>query len=471
MILKQIELLNFKNFEGSHTFHFDKVNLISGENGSGKTTLIRDSFTFCVYGYSTVNLEDLATRGKSKSFSVTCHIDNLIITRDFPTKIKIIENGIELEFANNKIAQEWLNSKFKDIDYFRKFRMIDLQQGINILEEGKTSLRKILFSFNEDLFNQIRKNLQVKKRDREIYNRDNLYNEHSHYPSEKRLHALKIGYLNISEELESLEKELGYLERKYYKSNNKKGNLEGSKNIFKTQKNDLIESSSCPTCKRAITEDIKLNLLKEVNSKILNLNEELNSIISDLSDEKEIIEDFKRTRNEFITRKERINKLHSRLLDRLKAKDYKWTDKDVEIIKKAIKELDGFSSYYITEWIQILEPIINDIISKINFKIKFDLDKKGNIDIKLFKDGNEYRYKDLSSGQRLVVSIAFQMALLMERGESGLIIADEGFSNLDNNHLNMIFELFKNLPFQLNCVLHRIEKVPEGVYRINLKKI
>jgi len=41
--------------------------------------------------------------------------------------------------------------------------------------------------------------------------------------------------------------------------------------------------------------------------------------------------------------------------------------------KKAIKELDGFSSYYITEWIQVLEPIINDIINK-------RLDSVGDID-------------------------------------------------------------------------------------------
>jgi len=161
-------------------------------------------------------------------------------------------------------------------------------------------------------------------------------------------------------------------------------------------------------------------------------------------------------RQKSLSRKEKINKLKYKLENIIKRKDYKWTTNDVEIIKQAIKELDNFSSYYITEWIKILEPIINDILTKINFQVSFEINEKGNIDVNLLRNGEVYNYKDLSAGQRLVVSISFQLALLLENTQEGFIIADEGFSNLDIENLKLILELFKNLPFQLLCVIHRL---------------
>ena len=96
------------------------------------------------------------------------------------------------------------------------------------------------------------------------------------------------------------------------------------------------------------------------------------------------------------------------------------------------------------------------------------MDEQGNTDIIFFKDNEKYSYRDLSSGQRLIVSIGFQLSLLMEKGESGIIIADEGFSNLDVNNLVLMLDLFKNIPFQLLSVIHRLDDVPDNVYTINL---
>jgi ABC-type molybdenum transport system ATPase subunit/photorepair protein PhrA len=56
----------------------------------------------------------------------------------------------------------------------------------------------------------------------------------------------------------------------------------------------------------------------------------------------------------------------------------------------------------------------------------------------------------------------------MERGESGLVIADEGFSSLDADNLKMVLDVFKNLPFQLLCVVHRLNDIPDNVNIINL---
>ena len=468
MIIKKIVLENFKNFEGRHSFNFDNINLIKGKNGSGKSTLIRIAPAFCIYGYSDVPLEKLPTRGKSKSCRVEVHFDDCIIAREYPTKIYIQEvNYPPMIFANNRVAQEWLNNKFQNVDYFRKFRMIDLQQGINILEEGKTSLRKTLCSFNEDMFNKIRKNLQIKKKEREIYNRDNLNIDTIHFPSEKRLHAIQIGLLNLSEEVYSIEKELSEEQRNLTNLISNRMRLQSQKEGFTNQKIQLLKNSACPTCNRRTNKDIKLKILNDFNKNISEINDKIISFIDKIDNQKEEVYYFKSYKEKILKRKDRISEIRYKLETIVKQKDYKWVTKDVEVIKQAIKELDNFSSYYITEWIKILEPIMNDILSKIGFQITFDIDNKGDIDINLIKDGKEYNYKDLSSGQKLITSIAFQLSLLLESNKEGFIIADEGFSNLDTENLKLILELFKNLPFQLLCVIHRLEDIPDGVYVIN----
>ena len=439
MILKSITLNNFKNFKGQHTFNFDKITLVQGVNGSGKSTLIKDSILFALYGYSGVALDSLPTRGESNSCSVKVEFDEHSIEREYPTNIKI---NTEIPFANNKEAQKYLDNKYKNVEYFRKFRMIDLQEGINILEEGKISLKKTLFKFSEDLFNTIRNNLQTKKRHREIYNKSNIQ-ICSHFPSNKRLHNLNIGILDITERIYNLEREIRTLEKDYLDLIEKQGKLTSNKENFKNQKDKIIQYNSCPVCKKGLTDQDKIDLLRNISINIIELNNRINTLLSQSTDQKEIIDHIKEIKQKLQDKKEKASVLRIKLEDRIKMKDYKYTQEDVVIIQKAINELDNFASFYLTEWIKNLTPIINNIINKINFSINFVLDEKGNFDIKLIRDDNEYSYKDLSSGQKLMISIAFQMALLLEREETGLIIADEGFSNLDENNLQIIIDLFK----------------------------
>ena len=74
----------------------------------------------------------------------------------------------------------------------------------------------------------------------------------------------------------------------------------------------------------------------------------------------------------------------------MKQKDYKYTDRDVLIAKKAIEELDRLSTYYLTESIKVLEPIINNILTKINFEVKFEITETGKFAIRLQKEDIVY---------------------------------------------------------------------------------
>jgi len=160
----------------------------------------------------------------------------------------------------------------------------------------------------------------------------------------------------------------------------------------------------------------------------------------------------------------KIRGLKDRLETAIKQKNFKYTKKDVLVMDKCIKELDNFYGYFITEWIKTLEPIINSILDKIGFKITF----KNDFDLVLSKDGEEYSYKDLSTGQRLILSIALKLSILLERNERGLLIADEGLSSLDETNLDYIIKLFNDLPFQLIAIIHRFETEQENINIISL---
>jgi DNA repair exonuclease SbcCD ATPase subunit len=463
MNLKKITLNDFKSFKGTLSFTLDKINLIQGNNGTGKSTLIKDSILFALYGYSEQTLERLPTKGKT-SCSSSLLFDFIEVQRTYPTSIKIFKE-FEVDLVNNNEKQKYLNDIFKTVDYFRRFRMIDSQSGINILEEGNIALKKILFSIDEHVLTRARTSIALKKAKAEIYNRDNIVT-YSHYPSQKRMDMLNIGITDTKERIDRLVKDIESIEKGLFELNQNKTKSETSLEYYRKQKDKIVVDSECPTCFKRLNADSKIEMLRSLYSNIETLNERINGVLSEINDQKDILSHLKHLRESLFMKEDVISRFIFQLSNRLKQKDFIYTTNDVELYKKAIKELDNFSSFYLVEKTKILEPIINDILDKIGFSIKFTYNE-GKFDLKLYSD-EEYTYKDLSTGQRLVLLIAFKMALLLERGESGLIIADEGMSALDNNNLKWVIELFKNLPFQLLCVVHGRDLSDSEINVINL---
>ena len=470
MIIKEIKLNNFKNYKGKHKFAFSTLNLITGKNGSGKSTLGKDAITFVLYGSTEQTIAQLPTRGE-KSASVYLKIeennDVYEITRSIPTKIEILKNGKEVDLANNVEKQQYLDDVFKNIDYFKKFRMIDNIEGINILEQGKVALRKTLFSFNQDLFNSIRQKLLDKKREREIYNKDKAV-IYKHYPSEKRLEVLIESIKNIQDTINDLNDISIEHNNEYSKLISKRSSILTNKNWWNTQKSKITNLDICPTCSQKVTQETKKKIIEEATLKLKELQKSFEPIEKTIQEQDESNRGMKLLIQKEYNRKGKVQNLVTKLESRLKQIDYKYTTKDVEIIKKAIDELDKFLSYYITEWVKILEPMINSIIDKIGFEVSFKLSEKGDLDIQILKDKQIFNYKDLSSGQRLILSLSFQLALLLNYNETGLIIADEGFSSLDEKNLKLVWDLIRGLPFQMICVLHRLTDNLDEVHTISL---
>jgi len=470
MLIKSIKLKNFKNFTKEITFSFDKITLIKGDNGTGKTTLVLDSLLFAIYGYYDQPLSELPTKPKT-----SCYVEVEIlhnnhcykVCRDYPTKLTVYEDDKKLEFVNSRDAQQFLTKQFKNVEYMKKFRMIDNGVGINILEEGKTSLKRTLLSVNQQFFNDIRKRLLDKKRDREIHNKDEAV-IYKHHPSERRLNALKSKIATVLSDINGYGRDIMDLNRDLDQLHRKQGQLESNKQKSQWEKNKILEDKKCYACGQDLIKGDKDKMLSEKNKEIVDYNNSLNNVNNEITDQLDVYNYLKGLEKERTIKKDRLIRLRMRLEARLEQKEFKYTNRDVLIIKKTIEELDNFYAYFITEWIKILEPIINSITEKIGFNVKFKLDEKGNFAILLQKDNQEYNYKNLSNGQKLILSIAFKIALLLERGEEGLIIADEGFSSLDADNLQSVIDLFVNLPFQLIAVIHRWDNDSSDLKVINL---
>ena len=224
---------------------------------------------------------------------------------------------------------------------------------------------------------------------------------------------------------------------------------------LESMRNEDIEiCRNIPILKESIIKE-RLQKVEQFKKEIENLQTENVDLIEDIKNTKEIIAQDKDIRDNLLPKKEKIQSLKVKLENRLKQRQFIYTERDVIIVKKAIEELDKLSSVYLVETVGSLEPIINSVLEKIGFQIKFDVDTKGKFNILLSKEDIQYKYSDLSCGQRLILQIALKLSLLLQQSKTGIILSDEGLSALENNNLEDIINLFKELNFQLVFVLQR----------------
>ena len=474
MLIKKIKLKNFKCFTQKE-IKLGKIVFFKGKNGAGKSTLALQSILFVLYGYSTTNsLNSLPTRNKAKSCSVTIEFDHLKhtykIVRLFPTKLSISQDGKELEFANNPEAQEYINNLIGNRVNFMKFRIIDAYtKEANFLEEGQTTLKRILFANSAIIFNNMRAKLTSIKHEREIYNKEGAV-IYTHYPSEKRLQLISSKYKEFNEIETKFIKELGMFQTDQNRIERQVGKFENEKEILTSERDKILKNVKCYACKQIVSKGLQKLLLNEIGKKQTEINNSLQTLTSKLEDVKDLVGSYRDKREKVSSRIQDMIDLKRKLEARLKQKQYIYTKRDVEIVKRAIKEVDRLSTYYLTESIKVLEPIINSVLAKIGFIVNFTIDEQSRFTITLQKDGITYDYKDLSGGQKFLLQIAFKLAILLKRNETGIIICDEGASSLDSENLAYLFTIFEQYPFQLFIIIHRFDNVPDTMQVINLDK-
>jgi len=475
MKINKITLKNFKNFENK-TQEFSKMNFIQGANGSGKTTLILDSILFGFWGYSYTNLSSLPTRDRSQSCKVAidfdCGKDNYVIIRNYPTRVSVFRNDKEVEFKTSLEANKYIENIVGTREHFQKFNLINAyDKDADILSAGQTTIKKTLFSLTEGLFNNAKDKLQAIKQERERLNKDGM-TCYSHYPSEKRLAILKKGIDNITKQYRDIVKEVNEFDRDYNWENREKGTAEGKRLSHLYQKKKILsQPKTCYACKQPISDSSHKCQLTEIDNNIVKLDKSIKEHDETLKMQKEIVSGYKAEKESLNARISALNSLKIKLEARMKQKNLIYTSQDVLIVKRALSELDGLSSYYLKESIKVLEPIINSVLEKIGFVVKFTIDDKGKFTILYNKDGITYGQKDLSTGQATIMQIAFKLSLLISMNKTGIVIADEGLGSLDSENLMHVVNIFECYPFQLFMVLHHFKDIPNTVKKIELDSI
>ena len=473
MFIKSIRLETFKNFE-QEIFDFSKMTLIKGSNGSGKTTLALESILFALYGFTTKELlSDLPMRSKSKSCTVEVKFEQnkaiYTVIRSFPIKLIIKKDDKIIKFNTNSEASKFLIDLVGEREAFLRFRVIDSAKESNLLEQGNVALKRIIFAGSDEIFNNMRVKLLEIKRTRELLNKDRIQAS-THFPSEKRLQLISSKIEEIAEQEADLVKTIREFENDFRKTEREMGQLEQRKKTIKYNQDKVTKDKTCFVCKQVIPQTTQKRLSIDIDKEVKDINNSLATKTSEIEEMNDLIKSHRIIRENISSRLQTLFDLRGKLEARLKQKDFIYTNKDEEIVKQAIKELDNISSYYLTETIKTLTPIINSILQKIDFTVSFDVNTKGKFEINLQKDNINYKYKDLSTGQRIMLQIAFKLSLLLSQGESGILIADEGMSSLDSENLQHILQIFEGLPFQLILVLHRFDEVPDNIKVINLDK-
>jgi len=449
MRVKRLYLNNFKLFieeniepKGLNIFIGDNRDNESS-NASGKSTLALEALMFVLYGYTTAKLADTISKGKNMaSVEVLLELKGIEykISREIPSKLYMEVNGEEKQFATATIAQKYINAIFGDVDFFKKFRTLDMQSGINLLDLGNTSLKNLLMQFIQDYFTKIRKSLQEKKQ-----NMARFHIKHrifTHFYSEKRIAVLDKQITRLKGEFGSTKGDPNTQAREIYSE------LCGSNTaiINIAQHLEEISRNNCPTCNRKLPKEINKKLVDELNEELdiatdrsQELTEQLGKTNKDIGNYNKRLEEVHNDLNHVRELKQKIE--HMKIL-----KDYKYTDRDVSIYTSSLRVLDNFSALYIENWLASLSVIINALLKEINISIKFDATKE----FMTIQDGTEtMKYDQLSTGQKRFLNIIFKLSILMHKNLEGIIVIDEGIDALDITNLKRLIRVFESLPFQV----------------------
>lgn len=477
-----IKLTNFGLFETAD-INLAKINLLiavnydtetddNGElsgNGAGKTHIV-DAITFLKYGDVVgKNLKDLIRFGAKEAivegeFSLNGHIYKII--RKIPTALFVYVDGVEKQFNTNTLAQRFLDEQFgEDLNTFRTYRILDNKKGINLLDLGAVSLRKSLMAFVDTQFSLVRKSLLDKKLERETYNVSKRLYQHS--LSQKRVDFINSSLNRIEGESVENSKEIRQLNNSL---NQKKSELQSLVYLIQNnkEKNIPAKDRKCPTCGTILGKTEAQVIAAKSEGEIQIMQKQKEHLEFEIKENSEELLYLEAQGNNLNTHYGRLRNYKMRLEAAFKFANYKYTAQDVALYAESVKVLDGFASYYVSEWLGNLALIINDLLRPMNMSVTFNLEKDF---ISIAEAGRTLKYEQSSGAQQRFLNCVLKLAILLSEGKTtGEFIVDEGINEMDGPTLNKFLEVLRPLNFTSVIVYQKVNRDLQDVNYINIDR-
>jgi exonuclease SbcC len=263
-------------------------------------------------------------------------------------------------------------------------------------------------------------------------------------------------------------------ELKEYKQNNILNNqkieeLRTKEKEYDKQKNIIEKQQILINSKKDKIKDYETQLAEgEIlkRDKIIsneNLQKELKTFSDQIINEIDLLNSYNDSLTLLEIKEKKAESFLMKLQESFKFQEYKYDESDVELYNKSVKCLDDFSAYYISEYLDNLEIILNDLLKEINISIEFNMDKSF---LKVKDNGQELSYNQLSSGQRTFLNTIFKIGILLNEGiMDGLLLIDEGLGDLDIINFKKLVSILKTLTFQSILIYQNVEtNIPEIRY-------
>lgn len=435
MIIKKINLENYRSHENKSVELSKGINLILGINGSGKTSILeaigrvlfdikdrtgnkKDGKEFIKYGENSAKIEIEFTAFDGRDYLVKANYNkktSSIILKDLQT---------EEEYKNKNDIRENLNRlcglKKDYTDIFENIIVAKQNEFINIFKEKAAEREKVFnkifgteiySNMDKDFFLDIEKKYEFEKREKEVEQKtisENMKNE------EEIFREIK----NVSTEKAGLEKNLKSEENKKLKLDIEIRNFEENEREYRILEKEIFEfTKKIIKEKENLKRDLKIGKKAKFSKKLIIENEEGYNKYLELSKELEVFkEEFK-----ILTSKEEKNILLKKENEKLaweinqnkknieeskeKLNKFFQEKKDLEVLLKEIEkkyfqiEKDGKELRELFDELREIESLKNKL-EEIEKEIK-SLDKK-NI---LFKLENIKKAKEELNEKNREISI------------------------------------------------------------------
>ena len=492
MRLKSIHLQNFMCYRNSKVKfpNFPIVNIYgidldrNTSNGIGKSAL-KEAVLFALFGKTKVALSDIPRKGAKGACTVTLIFQTddkeVEVKRTYRKKI----SSLDIKVNNEPITSHGVRDKVKylgeligmNYEGLVNFSIFDSIRFEDLSSLSSSEIKRLLkLTFNYDNFNKTYVNLKDTLRTKESV-LTQMSQRKTHYYSDRRLSTLKQALMQFEHHIKGAHKKTEILNKIKYKL----GSAIASKSTIVSRNSNtvrmLLSKNACPVCLTSL--DNKVQILNSYQTEI----NECKQIITKYSTRVERANRYLRKANEFLeyTHK-RTRKIIYCIMRLEAAKEHLGDIKEIQIqynkYKAAADVLQRFEMYVLEHYVQYLEQIINDYLTRLtDISCKISFLKQGSIVtrsidkfyMKLFRDNKEYSYMSLSSGERMLIAYAFKLAINTLNFRDTFLFVDEGLNKLDLPNRHKLLKMLQDSPFHQVFLVSHNDKF-EGIPIIHITK-